>query len=68
MFAVVPTHDHEEMFIGGRFLVGLGFVDIAVLSFEVLSDRCSSNLAQGSAPLLIMELAYPQHRGKLTTM
>jgi hypothetical protein len=27
-----------------------------------------SNLAQGSAPLLILELAYPQHRGKLTTM
>jgi hypothetical protein len=27
----------------------------------------SSNLAQGSAPLLIMELAHPQHRGKLTT-
>ncbi|PSN60742.1 general substrate transporter [Corynespora cassiicola Philippines] len=27
-----------------------------------------SNIAQGSAPLLIMELAHPQHRGKLTTM
>ncbi|KAK5166054.1 uncharacterized protein LTR77_008315 [Saxophila tyrrhenica] len=27
-----------------------------------------SNVAQGSAPLLIMELAYPQHRGKITTM
>ncbi|KUJ16312.1 general substrate transporter [Mollisia scopiformis] len=27
-----------------------------------------SNLTQGSAPLLIMELAHPQHRGKLTTM
>ncbi|KAJ4305061.1 hypothetical protein N0V90_000591 [Kalmusia sp. IMI 367209] len=27
-----------------------------------------SNLSQGSAPLLIMELAHPQHRGKLTTM
>jgi MFS family permease len=39
------------MFIGGRFLVGLG-----------------ANLVQGSAPILIMELAYPQHRGKLTTM
>ncbi|PVH88084.1 general substrate transporter [Cadophora sp. DSE1049] len=48
---VVPTHAHESMFIGGRFLVGLG-----------------SNVAQGSAPLLIMELAHPQHRGKLTTM
>ncbi|KAN0095977.1 general substrate transporter [Hyaloscypha variabilis] len=48
---IVPTTDHEGMFIGGRFLVGLG-----------------SNLAQGSAPLLIMELAHPQHRGKLTTM
>ncbi|KAH8589302.1 general substrate transporter [Bisporella sp. PMI_857] len=48
---VVPASDREGMFIGGRFLVGLG-----------------SNLAQGSAPLLILELAYPQHRGKLTTM
>ena len=27
-----------------------------------------SNISQGSAPLLVMELAYPQHRGKLTTM
>ncbi|KAL8393929.1 hypothetical protein RB595_003624 [Gaeumannomyces hyphopodioides] len=42
---------NEGMFIGGRFLVGLG-----------------SNLSQGSAPLLIVELAHPQHRGKLTTM
>ncbi|KAF7185310.1 Lactose permease [Pseudocercospora fuligena] len=39
------------MFIGGRFLVGMG-----------------SNLSQGSAPLLILELAHPAHRGKLTTM
>lgn len=27
-----------------------------------------SNISQGSAPLLIIELAHPQHRGKLTTM
>ncbi|KAJ5290002.1 transcriptional regulator family: Fungal Specific TF [Penicillium atrosanguineum] len=27
-----------------------------------------SNVSQGSAPLLITELAHPQHRGKLTTM
>ncbi|CAI7598318.1 unnamed protein product [Penicillium manginii] len=27
-----------------------------------------SNVTQGSAPLLITELAHPQHRGKLTTM
>ncbi|KAF2189102.1 general substrate transporter [Zopfia rhizophila CBS 207.26] len=47
---VVPSVN-QGMFIGGRFLVGLG-----------------SNLSQGSAPLLIMELAHPQHRGKLTTM
>ncbi|KAI9731693.1 MAG: hypothetical protein M1834_004482 [Cirrosporium novae-zelandiae] len=47
---VVPSVN-SSMFVGGRFLVGLG-----------------SNLSQGSAPLLIMELAYPQHRGKLTTM
>lgn len=39
------------MFIGGRFLVGMG-----------------SNLSQGSAPLLIMELSHPAHRGKLTVM
>ncbi|KAF2164406.1 hypothetical protein M409DRAFT_67913 [Zasmidium cellare ATCC 36951] len=47
---VVPTVD-SGMFIGGRFLVGMG-----------------SNLSQGSAPLLILELAHPAHRGKLTTM
>ena len=28
----------------------------------------SSNISIGSAPLLIGELAYPQHRGKLTTL
>ncbi|KAF7523489.1 hypothetical protein G7054_g11746 [Neopestalotiopsis clavispora] len=27
-----------------------------------------SNISIGAAPLLIMELAYPQHRGKLTTL
>ncbi|KAF2226207.1 general substrate transporter [Elsinoe ampelina] len=47
---VVPAVN-EGLFIGGRFLVGLG-----------------SNLSQGSAPLLIMELAHPQHRGTVTTM
>ena len=29
---------------------------------------CRSNISIGAAPLLIMELAYPQHRGKLTTL
>lgn len=47
---VVPSVN-SGMFIGGRYLVGLG-----------------SNLSQGSAPLLIMELAHAEHRGKLTTM
>ncbi|KAG9638963.1 general substrate transporter, partial [Aureobasidium melanogenum] len=47
---VVPTVD-TGMYIGGRFLVGMG-----------------SNIAQGSAPLLILELAHPAHRGKVTTM
>ncbi|KAL4927043.1 general substrate transporter [Aspergillus undulatus] len=42
---------NRSMFIGGRFLVGLG-----------------SNVSQGSAPLLVTELARPQHRGTLTTM
>ncbi|KFY94181.1 hypothetical protein V498_04002 [Pseudogymnoascus sp. VKM F-4517 (FW-2822)] len=47
----VPTNNPASMYIGGRFMVGLG-----------------ANITQGSAPLLIMELAYPQHRGKLTTL
>ncbi|OBT61892.1 hypothetical protein VE03_08727 [Pseudogymnoascus sp. 23342-1-I1] len=47
----VPTSNPASMYIGGRFLVGLG-----------------ANITQGNAPLLIMELAYPQHRGKLTTL
>jgi len=55
------------MFIGGRFLVGLGYVQY-VSGLETVTDHRRSNLAQGSAPLLIMELAHPQHRGKLTTM
>lgn len=46
----VPTVT-SAMYIGGRFLVGLG-----------------SNISQGSAPLLVIELAHPKHRGKLTTM
>lgn len=32
------------------------------------AQKLRSNLAQGSAPLLLTELAYPQHRGKLTTV
>lgn len=33
-----------------------------------MADLARSNISQGSAPLLITELAHPQHRGKLTTM
>jgi len=33
-----------------------------------MADDISSNFAQTSAPLLIIELAHPQHRGPLTTM
>lgn len=33
-----------------------------------LTSSARSNLNQGSGPLLIMETAHPQHRGKLTTM
>ncbi|KFZ11678.1 hypothetical protein V502_07461 [Pseudogymnoascus sp. VKM F-4520 (FW-2644)] len=44
----VPASDPASMYIGGRFLVGLG-----------------ANITQGNAPLLIMELAYPQHRGSI---
>ena len=33
-----------------------------------MTSLSRSNIAQGSAPLLIMELAHPQYRGKLTTM
>ncbi|KAL3442494.1 general substrate transporter [Aspergillus insuetus] len=40
----------------GMFLAGRFFVGFG------------ANISQGSAPLLIMELAYPQHRGKITTM
>lgn len=38
--------------------------------FDLATDwqLTRSNVSQGSAPLLITELAYPQHRGKLTTM
>lgn len=59
------------MFIGGRFLVGFGFVHHPLFLLRHLLTKMepdSSNLSQGSAPLLVMELAYPTHRGKLTTM
>ncbi|EXJ78445.1 hypothetical protein A1O1_08845 [Capronia coronata CBS 617.96] len=47
---VVPSVN-RGMFLGGRFLVGLG-----------------SNISEACAPILISELAHPQHRGKVTTM
>ncbi|KFX99141.1 hypothetical protein O988_04023 [Pseudogymnoascus sp. VKM F-3808] len=48
---VVPAGDRDGMFIGGRFLIGLG-----------------ANISQGSSPVLVTELAYPQHRGRITTL
>ncbi|KAG2416057.1 hypothetical protein HFD88_007249 [Aspergillus terreus] len=48
--------------LGRRVGVVIGNVVILFI------DRHSSNIAQGSAPLLITELAHPQHRGTLTTM
>jgi MFS family permease len=65
---VVPAVD-QGMFIAGRFLVGLGqrsYPPCARQSMLTVFSR--SNVSQGSAPLLITELAYPQHRGKVTTM
>lgn len=35
---------------------------------ESLTGLVRSNFAQTSAPLLIIELAHPAHRGPLTTM
>lgn len=42
MSTVVPASNHYGMFVGGRFLVGMG-----------------SNISQGSAPVLVIELAHP---------
>ena len=68
---VVPTVN-SSMFIAGRFLVDLGFVSsnhcLSVNQPYANGATIRSNIAQGSAPLLITELAYPQHRGTLTTM
>jgi MFS family permease len=68
---VVPSVN-SSMFIAGRFLVGLGFVYHPIIDCVNLpladGSIARSNIAQGSAPLLITELAYPQHRGTLTTM
>lgn len=35
---------------------------------SINADTSSSNVSIGAGPLLIMELAYPQHRGRLTVM
>lgn len=35
---------------------------------KLLKKPHRSNISIGAAPLLIMELAYPQHRGKLATL
>jgi MFS family permease len=67
---VVPAVN-SGMFITGRFLVGLGYVGYVPCessNWEYWRGPWRSNLSQGSAPLLITELAHPQHRGKLTTM
>ncbi|KAJ5080920.1 hypothetical protein N7456_013630 [Penicillium angulare] len=67
---------------GRRFGTALGIVIMIVgVIIQVLPDANSnmfvggrflvgfgSNISIGAAPLLIMELAYPQHRGKLATL
>jgi MFS family permease len=64
---VVPSVN-SNMFLAGRFLVGLGYVTLDIQLQHSTDYSQRSNVSQGSAPLLITELAYPQHRGKLTTM
>lgn len=65
---VVPTVD-QGMYVAGRFLAGFGYVNrFSIKQSSLLTLHSSANLAQGSAPLLITELAHPAHRGKITTM
>jgi hypothetical protein len=64
----VPSAHAASMYIGGRFMVGLGYYEAPPLSGTSWLTLNRANITQGSAPLLIMELAYPQHRGKLTTL
>ncbi len=58
----------SSSFIGGRFLVGFGSVKEIPCYTRFANTRSRSNISIGAAPLLIMELAYPQHRGRLTTL
>ncbi|KAJ5934368.1 hypothetical protein N7466_003915 [Penicillium verhagenii] len=69
-------------FFGRRFGTALGLVIMIIgVIIQVVPDVNSnmfiggrflvgfgSNISIGAAPLLIMELAYPQHRGKLATL
>jgi MFS family permease len=66
---VVPSVN-SSMFLAGRFLVGLGYFRSTGNQHgkRMTANLARSNISQGSAPLLITELAHPQHRGKLTTM
>ncbi|CAD0085430.1 unnamed protein product, partial [Aureobasidium vineae] len=57
--------------LGRRAGITVGMVVLligVVLQVVPTVDTGISNIAQGSAPLLILELAHPAHRGKVTTM
>ena len=52
----------------GSIIQALPMVNDAMFLSGRFLVGCGSNVAGTSLPLLITELAYPQHRGKLTTM
>ncbi|KEQ91840.1 hypothetical protein AUEXF2481DRAFT_48200 [Aureobasidium subglaciale EXF-2481] len=54
--------------IGGVILQVVPGVTTSMYIGGMFLVGLGSNTTQGSAPLLIMELAHPQHRGKITTM
>lgn len=66
---VVPSVN-SNVFLAGRFLVGLGYAHLTSARHRKRNraDISRSNISQSPPPLLITELARPQHRGKLTTM
>ncbi|KAM5361177.1 hypothetical protein ACJZ2D_013259 [Fusarium nematophilum] len=66
-FSALFFSPYAADYFGRRIATALGVV-ILVIGVVIQANEPRSNISIGAGPLLIMELAYPQHRGRLTVM